>query len=427
MIEKLKLSFCLSSDLGTPQEEEEATRYFGKERRTALETFASGLNLSSDEAGLLAFAKKYLETPDILHPLFEPRAHKELATLAHTRIPRLFEAIDKVTFELTKEGVEPEEAFLLSKRLERLRAEFEIWREAIKSGNFEVFQIRPCEKMPEHFEQFPDFKRIYSPNLHGQFPSRRFSVQWNPEVKRAIREKVLKIIEQYTTDGGPIPPYVDEQIKGRIIGYCFEDEMKYLRQQKDGATPEGIQGDITRNIEKLEAEIKATEQRYYEAEKWPKIQHYIEEQPDGSRERKTREIPNSRAGILAHVRFFNSVRIAFLRSLIDTPARGEPEEFRQIWLNPAEDIPFVLQALKDLEFIDENEVWRWNTKEDNPRGVIEAIHLNSNLFSDFSGEHRARVFGKRFKFPNPEKRFEKKGENYNRAMKKMANYLKNKP
>ena len=105
-------------------------------------------------------------------------------------------------------------------------------------------------------------------------------------------------------------------------------------------------------------------------------------------------------------------------------AKEEPEEFRQIWLNPDEDIPFVLETLKRLGFIDENEVWRWNTDEDNPRGVIDAIEEKSNLFSDFSGEHRARVFAKRFKFPDPTKRFEKKG-NYSRAKNKMSNYLKN--
>lgn len=188
MIEKIKLHFCLSSDLGTPQEEEEATRYFGKERRTALETFASGLNLSSDEAGLLAFAKKYLETPDILNPLFEPRANKELATLAHTRIPRLFDEIDKARFELTKEGVEPEAAFLLPKRLERLRAEFEIWREAIRSGNFEVYQTRPYEKMPEHFERFPNLRTQYNPNNTGRFPAMRFRFQWQPEAAKVKKE-----------------------------------------------------------------------------------------------------------------------------------------------------------------------------------------------------------------------------------------------
>lgn len=188
MIEKLKLSFCLSSDLATPEMEEEAARFFRKERGAALENFASGLNLSSGEAGLLAFAKKYLETPEILHPLFEPRAQKELATLAQNKIPRLFEAIDKAAFELTKEGVEPEAAFLLSKRLERLRAEFEVWREAIRIGNFEVRQTRPYEKMPEHFEQIPALRNQYRPNLTGLFPARVLSVPWNPAAAKVKKE-----------------------------------------------------------------------------------------------------------------------------------------------------------------------------------------------------------------------------------------------
>jgi hypothetical protein len=290
MIEKLKLSFCLSSDLGTPQEEEEATRYFRKERRTALETFASGLNLSSDEAGLLAFAKKYLETPDILHPLFEPRANKELATLAHNRIPRLFDEIDKVRFELTKEGVEPEAAFLLPKRLERLRAEFEIWREAIRSGNFEVYQTRPYEKMPEHFERFPNLRTQYNPNNTGRFPAMRFRFQWQPETAKV---------------------------------------------------------------------------------------------------------------------------------------KKEPEEFRQIWLNPEEDIPFVLQALKDLEFIDEKEVWRV-AQYPNPLGPIVALieYPKRSFFHDIPRVQIEKAFCQRFNIERSIKGFKPENKPFENSKTLMNRHLK---
>jgi hypothetical protein len=286
MIEKLKLSFCLSSDLATPQEEEEATRYFRKERRTALENFASDLNLLSDEAQLLATAKKYLGTPDILHPLFEPRAHKELATLAQNRIPRLFEAIDKATFELTKDGVEPEAAFLLPKRLERLRAEFEIWREAIRSGNFEVFQIRPLEKMPEH----PEFVKTYRPNLNGLFPARRLSVPWKPAAAKV---------------------------------------------------------------------------------------------------------------------------------------KKEPEEFRQIWLNPAEDIPFVLEALKDLEFIDENENWRV-AQYPNPLGPIVALieYSKRSFFHNLPRVQFERAFCQRFNIEQPKKGFKPENNPFDISKTMMHKYLR---
>jgi len=290
MIEKLKLSFCLSSDLATPELEEAARCWFENQRSEAFKSFASGLNLSSNEAGMRKNARIFIETPVVIHPLFEPRAHKELATFAQNKIPLLFEAIDEAEFELTKESVEPAAAYLLPKRIERLRAEFDIWRDAIRNGNFEVYQTRPYETAPEYFERFPDFKRIYRANLDGNFPARRLNIPWQPAAAKV---------------------------------------------------------------------------------------------------------------------------------------KQEPEYFRQIWLNPEEDIPFILEALKRLEFIDENEVWRWNTEEDNPRGVIEAIQLFSNLFSDFSGEHRARVFAQRFKFPNPQKRFEKKCKPFERAKTKMANYLKN--
>lgn len=106
--------------------------------------------------------------------------------------------------------------------------------------------------------------------------------------------------------------------------------------------------------------------------------------------------------------------------------KGEPIEFRQIWLNPDEDIPFILEALKRLDFIDEKEIWRWNTGIDNPMGVIDAIARESNRFSDFSGEHRVRVFGRRFKFPKPEKRFERKKGTYFATYNRMEEYLKNK-
>lgn len=113
----------------------------------------------------------------------------------------------------------------------------------------------------------------------------------------------------------------------------------------------------------------------------------------------------------------------WLKELAAQSYNKEPEEFRQIWLNPEEDIPFILEALKRLDFIDEKEIWRWNTGIDNPRGVIDAIQGNSNRFSDFSGEYKVRVFGKRFKFPNPEKRFERKGT-YTATFKRMEEYLK---
>ncbi len=291
MLDKLKLNFCLSSDLETAETEEEAARYFDKVRREALEGFASGLNLSSDEAALLAKARKYLETPAIFHALFEPRAHKALANLAQNNIPRLFEAIDGAAFECTKEDVAPAAAFILSKRLERLRAELEIWRDAIRNGNFEVYQTRPLEKMPEHFERFPAFEKIYRPNLHGHFPARSFNVPWQPAAAKV---------------------------------------------------------------------------------------------------------------------------------------KQEPEEFRQIWLNPEEDIPFVLEALKRLEFIDENEVWRWNKLTDCPGGVIDAIlrQKKTRLITSNYLELN-KVFGRRFKFPDPEKRFERGKGTYDKSFQKMDNYLKN--
>ncbi len=291
MMDKLKLYFCLSSDLPTPEIEEEAARYFGKVRREALEGFASGLNLSSDEAALLAKARKYIETPQIFHPLFEPRAQKELATLAQNNIPRLFEAIDAAAFECTKEGVAPAAAFILSKRLERLRAELEIWRDAIRNGNFEVHQTRPLEKMPEHFERFPAFEKIYRPNLHGHFPARSFSVPWQPSAAKA---------------------------------------------------------------------------------------------------------------------------------------KQEPEYFRQIWLNPEEDIPFVLEALKRLEFIDENEVWRV-AQYPNPLGPILAlIEGKHSFFHNIDRIVIERAFCQRFKVKQPTKGFKPENRPFENSKKMMLNYLREK-
>lgn len=128
----------------------------------------------------------------------------------------------------------------------------------------------------------------------------------------------------------------------------------------------------------------------------------------------------------------------WLKEFAAQTANKEPEEFRQIWLNPAEDIPFVLEALKDLEFIDENENWKQApaNKLKNPLAVIHALTKTSkgrffycedfgklggktNLVSDTD---LVRAFCERFNIP--QKRYEPKGrKNYELPMKQMKEYL----
>lgn len=289
MMDKLKLKFCLSSDLETPEIEEAARRWFINAGAAALDTFASRLNLSSDEASLLNRARAYLETPQIFHALFEHRANKELATLAQNKIPQLFEAVDRAAFELKKESVDPAAAFLLQKRLERLRAEIEVWRDAIRSGNFEVWRILSNEKLPEYFERFPYLKDQYNPNNNGHFPARWFGIPWNPAAAKVNRE---------------------------------------------------------------------------------------------------------------------------------------PEEFRQIWLNPEEDIPFVLEALKRLEFIDENEVWRVG-QYSNPLGPIVALinFPDRSFFGKLDRSVISTAFCNRFKIKQPKKGFKVQHGPFQNSKEKMERYL----
>jgi hypothetical protein len=290
MLNKLKLHFINSADMEPPEKDELVRMYFENKRRDKLKEFASGFNLSSHEAGLLGYAKQYLETPEILHPLFELSAHKELATLAQIKISRLNRAIDEAEFELTTEGIEPKAKIVLPQLIKRLREEFEIWREVIRNGDFDVYQTRPYETIPEYFEKYPNLKDVNLPELNRPFPFFEFKVPWNPEAAKM---------------------------------------------------------------------------------------------------------------------------------------KKEPEEFRQIWLNPDEDIPFVLEALKELEFIDENEVWRWNKIADYPGAVIDAILINTSRLITPNYRKLNKIFGRRFKFPDPEKRFERGKGTYKESRKKMDNYLKN--
>lgn len=290
MLNKLKLHFINSADMEPPEKDELVRMYFENKRRDKLKEFASGFNLSSDEAGLLGYAKQYLETPEILHPLFELSAHKELATLAQIKISRLNRAIDEAEFELTTEGIEPKAKIVLPQLIKRLREEFEIWREVIRNGDFDVYQTRPYETIPEYFEKYPNLKDEYRPDLNGPFPSRIFNVPWNPEAAK----------------------------------------------MKKG-----------------------------------------------------------------------------------------PEEFRQIWLNPDEDIPFVLEALKELEFIDENEVWRV-AQYPNPLGPIVALieYPKRSFFQNIFRVQIERTFCQRFNIKRSTKGFKPENNPFKNAKTLMANYLK---
>jgi hypothetical protein len=188
MLNKLKFHFINSADMETPEKDEEVRSYFIDIRRDKLEKFASGFNLTSDEAGLLSYAKQYLETPEILHPLLELSAHKELANLAQIKITRLNRVIDEAEFELTKEGIEPKAKIVLPQLIKRLRGEFEIWWEVIRNGDFDVYQTRPYETIPEYIEKFPHLKNENHQELNLLFPSRRFDVQWYPEAAKVKKE-----------------------------------------------------------------------------------------------------------------------------------------------------------------------------------------------------------------------------------------------
>lgn len=298
MIEKLKLSFCLSSDLETPEMEEAAARYFDNERKTLLDKIVENLDerhigpFSPKTFNFKNWAQKYIECPVMLHPAFEPRAKKELANLAQLRLSNLIEVLDMEEAELLSigEDIEPKTKIFLVKRISRLLATLAVWEDNLKNGEFDVYQTRPHEKMPEHFERFPQLITQYNPNNTGRFPAIRFNVPWNP------------------------------------------------------------------------AAVKA---------------------------------------------------------------KKEPEEFRQIWLNPEEDIPFVLEALKRLEFIDENEVWRV-AQYRNPLGPIIALieYPKHSFFHNMDRIEIERAFCQRFKVQQPKKGFKPENRPFENSKKMMLNYLR---
>ena len=102
----------------------------------------------------------------------------------------------------------------------------------------------------------------------------------------------------------------------------------------------------------------------------------------------------------------------------------EPEEFRQIWLNPEEDIPFVLEALKRLEFIDENEVWRVG-QYSNPLGPIVALinFPDRSFFGKLDRSVISTAFCNRFKIKQPKKGFKVQHGPFQNSKEKMERYL----
>lgn len=142
---------------------------------------------------------------------------------------------------------------------------------------------------------------------------------------------------------------------------------------------------------------------------------------------------DARYGLISHLLATANFYL-WLKELAAQPSNEETEEFRQIWLNPAEDIPFVLQALKDLDFIDENEVWRLLAYS-NPLGFIDALtDFKKRVFFAHSLDDAGhtpilsktvlvKMFAERFKFPS--KRYEPKNGPYNLIYQKTRTYLKN--
>lgn len=107
---------------------------------------------------------------------------------------------------------------------------------------------------------------------------------------------------------------------------------------------------------------------------------------------------------------------------------SEPKSFKEIWIDPINDIPIVLDILYRLEFIDENSEWIFNTNFYSPAGVVKALkddHPKGKRFlKDLGYDTIVKAFAEKFKFPNPNRRFERKNSPYEFAREKMANYLK---
>ncbi|MBK8920708.1 MAG: hypothetical protein IPM81_04250 [Saprospirales bacterium] len=102
----------------------------------------------------------------------------------------------------------------------------------------------------------------------------------------------------------------------------------------------------------------------------------------------------------------------------------EPEYFRQIFLNPEQDIPFLLEALHRLEFIDEEQQWRV-TQYPNPLGPIVAlIEFTKHTFlHNLDRAQYERAFCERFIIKRPAKGFEPKNRPFKISKTKMIKYL----
>ncbi|MBK6932469.1 MAG: hypothetical protein IPH12_17065 [Saprospirales bacterium] len=106
------------------------------------------------------------------------------------------------------------------------------------------------------------------------------------------------------------------------------------------------------------------------------------------------------------------------------PNDKEPEYFQQIFINPEQDIPFVLDALYRCEFIDEFQQWVAPKYLNNVGGVIDVIkEWHPPLFIGLTRPHLIQVFGQRFTIDTKGKRFEAKGNPYKNARQAMRGKL----
>lgn len=133
---------------------------------------------------------------------------------------------------------------------------------------------------------------------------------------------------------------------------------------------------------------------------------------------------DARYGLIPHLLATANFYL-WLKEFAAQPANKEPEEFRQIWLNPAEDIPFVLEALKDLGFIDENEVWRV-AQHPNPLGPIVALidYENHSFFQNIHRVQIERAFCQRFNIKRSIKGFKPENKPFENSKRLMNRYLK---
>ena len=114
----------------------------------------------------------------------------------------------------------------------------------------------------------------------------------------------------------------------------------------------------------------------------------------------------------------------WLKELAAQSYNKEPEEFRQIWLNPEEDIPKVFKALERAGFIDSESKWIAPDYLDNPGGIIDALkNLRPGILHNLTRPQLIEAFGKRLGFPYSGKRYEAKNAPYDSAIKKINKEL----